>query len=1156
MSDIVDRIPFGAGTGLNSDDQLLVMPKGDSRERRNVFLNDDGDYNLLSNIPASVGSYNVDSDSGMNFPLGTNTVIGYVEDKQNNAGYYFAHNSNNNHYIVKISEDYPSITPPFNPVYSERFIVFEEPNLNFNLDYKIDATVLDGNYLYWTDGLNPPRKLNISEARNLALGLSSIYASLNDESMSSVYYPPEKRPRAQLATDPSLSKSLLDKEQFQFAYTYVYEDNTETTFSPWSNLIYNTSKVMLEDNSGADILSEITDFKAIGGETQNIVPNNVILLEYTVPTDLVSKVKIYVKYGFADSWLLYDTIDVSSGDFIYHYYNDKTVSGVDPEFSLRGFYDVPITADTQEIIDDSVLVYGQYLNTRDGFDLGSNLSFSAYSQGFSVITPSDPTTSFGTIDITSSQLIDNQFNEPSNVFNFNLFGLYIKYTKSGTVYEFNFPSNYGLHTAFYLDKTVTDRDQAVGDYSDAVAAYINDRAGAGSVTVSGSGNLRTLTFASVTAAMVAEVRFTTNTLRTLKFDSKYRCGIVFMDELFRTNGVITKDDYEIETPPSISGSVLNSYLVGFTANVSNNTAPSWAKYWSFVITRNLSTSSYFTGVFAGNAAPVSDISYNATINKWQIDINREFNDLHSEFPLYSEGLSTYSFNSGDRIKIYGRTDFGGFILPSSNVYDFEIEELVTNTITINYTINGGTFVSDMNYNGIIYEIYQPSKENQEEFYFEVGGVKPISEYVVGSYNITEGDAYIGHRLLSSNADGTSPSFHVINQSTTDLFVDRSPDYGRPQAEQFGIDREQKTGLIWGGSLVPNTSINRINEFIESTNSRYLDDKFGPVVKISQMGEILQCCQLRSVSSFYLGAEEGLQANNNETLVFSNDVLGQGRRLAGSIGCTNKISYVNIGNQSFFFDKFNSSIIQYSSNGLFRLSSYKMETFFKEITQNIFKYDGATSNESYDLNMGYDSISKMLFFTLYPDTSSDDRVTIGYHVPSNRFISLYDFYPDFYGRFGRSMVIFRRGDATPFFFNYENSDQSGDRNNPMGEGLLTSFVDVHCNESSGDIKTFDSISVNANELWTAPNTGDITIQPNGKYTNGMSSRLKSSQFNNQEGIYSASFLKDMLTNGVTPNVGDLYNGRDLRGKEITIRLQNSSFVESILQYVEISGSVSR
>ena len=1164
MSDIVDRIPFGAGTGLNSDDQLLILPKGDSRERRNVFLSDDGDYNLLTNIPSSIGSYNVDGDIGISNPIGTNTVIGYTEDKQNNAGYYFVHNSNNNHYIIKISEDYPIVIPPIDPVYSRIFIISGTfgGNLDFDLDSKISATVLDGNYLYWTDGLNPPRKINISEARKLTIGAGSIYTSFNDEQISSVYYPPNINPKVQLATDPSFSKTLLDQEQFQFAYTYVYEDNTETTLSPWSEFVYSTNKFYDYDPIAVTPRNvyELSDASSNANETLNVAPNNVILIQYVVPTDLVLSVKLYVRYGFNADWLLYDVIESpGSGTYVYQYYNDKNVKGVDNDFAFRGFYDVPITADTQEIINNSVIVYGQYKNTRDNFDLASNVTFSGYPSAapFRAVFPVSLTSApaapvpVNQLVVTKSDIIADQDLELSDNLNFSLAGRIIVYGGQ----TFYFPSNYGLHTDFY-DKTASSVHAAVLAHATAMANYMADRTSTVvNVTDLGVGSGARINFSG---SITQSIALSLNKMSTYKTESKYRGGIVFFDDLMRTSGVITNDDMEFETPPSVNtGSLLlNDYVTGFKATISNATVPSWAKYWTFVTTRNLTTSNFINGVFTGTSVGSPDITFNATIDKWQIDINREINDLHTEKPQYKNGIGTYTFNAGDRIKIYGRSNFDGLALEftSGNIYDVEIMGQTGNIITINLADQSATFNTDINYPKIVYEIYTPLKQNDSEVYFEVGGVKPISDYIVGDFYVSTGDAYVGRRFTS--AATTQNIVPLLTQNSSDFDVEENANYGRPQSEQTGVDIGEKASLIWGGKLIPNTEINRINEFIESTNSRYLDDKFGSVVNISQMGEILQCCQLRSVTSFYLGAEEGLQADNSETLVFSSDVLGQGRRLAGPIGCSDKVAYVNTGNQSFFFDKFNSSIIQYSSNGLFRLSTYKMETFFKILTQQIFTYEGSNSGESYNIVMGYDPESKMVFLTVDPSVTTDQRVTIAYHMPSNRFISLYDFHPVFYGRLGRSMIMFR-DDSDPFILNYEGSDQSGDRNDPLAQGTtLTSSVKVHCNESAGDVKTFDGISINSNDLWEAPDAGDIRIEPNGKYVNGMSSRLKAAKFSNQEGIYNASFLKDMLTQGSTANVADLYNGRDLRGKEITVDIKNTNFIEVVLQYVEISGSISR
>jgi hypothetical protein len=85
---------------------------------------------------------------------GTHTCIGEIEDVERNSLIYFMHESGTLHTIVSLNVSTDVITN----------ILFEEPVLNFSLEHLIIHSNVIGDLLYWTDGFNPPRKININKA--------------------------------------------------------------------------------------------------------------------------------------------------------------------------------------------------------------------------------------------------------------------------------------------------------------------------------------------------------------------------------------------------------------------------------------------------------------------------------------------------------------------------------------------------------------------------------------------------------------------------------------------------------------------------------------------------------------------------------------------------------------------------------------------------------------------------------------------------------------------------------------------------------------------------------------------------------------------------------------------------------------------------------
>ena len=72
-----------------------------------------------------------------------------------------------------------------------------------------------------------------------------------------------------------------------------------------------------------------------------------------------------------------------------------------------------------------------------------------------------------------------------------------------------------------------------------------------------------------------------------------------------------------------------------------------------------------------------------------------------------------------------------------------------------------------------------------------------------------------------------------------------------------------------------------------------------------------------------------------------------------------------------------------------------------------------------------------------------------------------------------------------------------------------------------------------------------IEANHQYPNGMYSVLSNENFAANRGELWAAIRKDMLTNGSHPSYADLFNGRDMMGKSIRIRLTNSEDSDDVV-----------
>ena len=173
---------------MNQDLDPRIIPNGEYREARNLSISRSesstvGEFeNVLGNTAIST----------INAPVGTE-IIGYFVDNNSNAAYFMATDwdplsevadpplpiderapSSANCYIVKV--DLSASTAPT--------ILVQGYFLNFNKNFIITGINLVENFLFWTDNLNQPRKINVKQAETS----SSHYT--NEDQISVAKYAP------------------------------------------------------------------------------------------------------------------------------------------------------------------------------------------------------------------------------------------------------------------------------------------------------------------------------------------------------------------------------------------------------------------------------------------------------------------------------------------------------------------------------------------------------------------------------------------------------------------------------------------------------------------------------------------------------------------------------------------------------------------------------------------------------------------------------------------------------------------------------------------------------------------------------------------------------------------------------------------------------
>jgi hypothetical protein len=139
------RIP---NSGMNKDDESRLVEKNESRFILNLRTGSSEDSNVgaLENIK---GTTQVLFD----LPLGRNVCIGSYGDQTTHTNFFFVYNSLNTHSIYRYIPEDRTVR-----------LLIQGPLLNFKEDSLINGVNVIDNLLYWNDGVNPQRKINIDKA--------------------------------------------------------------------------------------------------------------------------------------------------------------------------------------------------------------------------------------------------------------------------------------------------------------------------------------------------------------------------------------------------------------------------------------------------------------------------------------------------------------------------------------------------------------------------------------------------------------------------------------------------------------------------------------------------------------------------------------------------------------------------------------------------------------------------------------------------------------------------------------------------------------------------------------------------------------------------------------------------------------------------------
>jgi len=352
---------------LNVSKDARVRGKDEMIDAVNVTIDDNygeagdggtGNFGVLKPVKGNIAISGIDADgNGINFN-GDGKVIGSCVDDRNQKIYYFLYSTTKSEqgvyeYDASANNGAGEITPlitskyfNFKPNSYVQADVVHIPKGESDPEYKIRPII------FFTDGINEPRKIDVSRAVSDGQPLSD-----NDnidffDFISVCPRTPLDPPTATFQNDPTSKVSNFKGEKgFQFAYQNIYKSGDISALSTISSLYVPSAYINQGTTSNPAFFAENylevnIPYQSIGAE--------------------VKRVRLLVRNGNTGSWFIVDEAEVNSeSDVKINFYNDSIYSILPEGESRKQFDSVPKKALTQTVTNNR-LFYGNYV---EGFDV-------------------------------------------------------------------------------------------------------------------------------------------------------------------------------------------------------------------------------------------------------------------------------------------------------------------------------------------------------------------------------------------------------------------------------------------------------------------------------------------------------------------------------------------------------------------------------------------------------------------------------------------------------------------------------------------------------------------------------------------------------------------------------------------------------------------
>lgn len=1087
---------------MDADSSPYTIGQNYFSHAKNIRFPMQGTFLQAQNIK---GNYVI---TNSNLPAGNNECIGSFFDQVNDVIYWFNWNQYGANGLYKLDIQSETVTQIF-----RCFVNSTTDILSFSLNYPVHSCAIiyqepgEGDLLYWTDGNNRPRYMNV--------GTISALSGVTEGMINAAKDAPLDPPTLTYGNDANVNVNNLRKKLFRFSYRWLYANGEKSTFSPISKEAFNTTGYNPNTNNDPTKNNYIAVVVTAGGADS-------VAIELAVQSNVNN---IWSDFSSVDTLDLTDYSITPGATFTYNFYNNSAYPNIPIAETDLYFSWLPDKANTLESLNGSVIIYG---GITEGYDQLQRSDIDV-TVTVGLTAPGIPSISFvysGAHEVT----------------------VYIGSTiQTGATYSvfFIYSSGAGGDASPKNISYVTPGGATQNSIAVAIAALLTgsnitaSNLGAGIIriiTSTGTGSI-TNVIVGVTGVGGAEVA-----AQSWKPSCTGRLGLIYFDDRGKTNGVVSfvgdaadTTDFAFNTPNF--GTNNNVIQVPTVSASINHTPPTWAVSYQWVRANLLPTR--FLYWVTNDYIAESDYLYFCIQNL--VDQNAGNTGF----------VPSYEFQQGDRARVIAAYTGGNFV-----TYSVQLDMEIVGTVqrTMNSPATTGLFVKTARpttlpsapyQSKMLVELYTPKATNSDTtqlFYewgekydiYESGGQRyhrgQITDQTASqaaTFQWFDGDIYFRPRTYLENAQPTLFSFteYFFDANYSDYFQSAVNSNGRGWPIDLNAKQRYNGNQVrWGGLFSREEGRNGMNIF-QPADEDFVDLSKGDIRRFKSRDRQIRVFQDRGIGQYGIYARYIQNNDGTGSLVTTSEIITTNniQYYQGVYGlCGYPTNLSSSANADYVTDIITGREIRVAGDGITDLGiGYKGQFYLPSLVLPYNKQLVRSNGSNAKVMKFFDEFDRQSH-TILQDSTTTDPYNYSFNEDRNGFCSFYDL---------NNADWYTHADGVNYqwYGGYLYKQNSSVYCNFFGL-QYNAEITIVFNPNIDQKKSWQSISETASDIWACPEVFTDVLEYGSQR---QETNLVAAEFSILEGKPSSAIKRSSFSSG------GKYNGSFMKGSYMSIKFQKQN-----------------